>query len=433
MSGWMLLYEAGREVRCKTVRVGMVIGSRSNADMRLVRTAGRHARVRAGTTDRGEAELRLVPIDGQVRVDGVDASAQGVPLVSGVAMQLGGTVVVPVRGAIRRSRRWLTACGLTSASPLVWRAMHALAVSGVQDWPLLLLGESGVGKEVAARFGHAASLRRDGPFVTVNCAALPAGLLESELFGSRRGAFTGAVEDRDGAFVRAHGGTLFLDEIGELSAAGQAALLRVLEAGEVQVVGGVTRRIDVRVVAATNVDLDSAAWAGRFRFDLLQRLAVTRVTLPPVRYRHDDGLLLLEEMLGCRLPRRAADVVRAYSWPGNVREVRNVVRRIRLNQPTGEPQPTVVRRALHPARTTMVTAPVRRPSQRMRLVAESLAASGSMVTAMRNTGLPRSTFFRYAARVRRASDAPGRGSSGVLDGAPRGSSVKSASLLGEHP
>jgi two-component system response regulator FlrC len=203
---------------------------------------------------------------------------------------------------------------------------------------VLLTGDSGTGKEVLARYLHSASQRARGPFVALNCAALPDTLLESELFGYEKGAFTGAVAGKPGRIELAHGGLLFLDEVGETSPAVQAKLLRVLEEREFQRLGGTrTLRADIRIVAATNRDLRSAMARGTFREDLFYRLAVFEIRLPALRERPDDILPLaatfLEE-IGGELGRPAAGISRdakeallRYRWPGNVRELRNVLER----------------------------------------------------------------------------------------------------------
>ncbi len=205
------------------------------------------------------------------------------------------------------------------------------------DVSVLLSGESGTGKELAARALHYNSLRWDKPFVVENCGALPDELLESELFGYKRGAFTGAVEDRVGLFERANGGTVFLDEIGDVSPAFQVKLLRVLQEGEVRPLGsGQTRTVDVRIVAASNKDLEAEVHAGRFREDLYYRLATVTVTLPPLRERKNDipllaGNLLQRAMqdLGKRVEGFSGEALacmQGYHWPGNVRELQNEIR-----------------------------------------------------------------------------------------------------------
>jgi transcriptional regulator with GAF, ATPase, and Fis domain len=203
---------------------------------------------------------------------------------------------------------------------------------------VLLLGESGTGKEVVARFLHRASGRKNGPFVALNCAALPEQLLESELFGYERGAFTGAMVSRAGKIEQAAGGVLFLDEVGEMSPSVQAKFLRVLQEREFQRLGGAkTLKADARVIAATNRDPKLAMERGQFREDLYYRLSVFEIALPPLRERRDDILLLVESFLAdlaknigrpaAGLSEDAKDRLITYSWPGNVRELRNAIER----------------------------------------------------------------------------------------------------------
>jgi formate hydrogenlyase transcriptional activator len=203
---------------------------------------------------------------------------------------------------------------------------------------VLLLGETGTGKGLFARAIHARSSRREGPLIIVNCAALPQSLVESELFGHEKGAFTGATSAKPGRFELADGGTLFLDEIGEIPPEVQIKLLQVLESGEFERVGAIrTRQVDVRVVAATNRSLERAMAEGRFREDLYYRLSVFPIQLPPLRDRREDIPHLVWEMiqrrqheLGRRIervPDRAMQALVGYSWPGNVRELGNVIER----------------------------------------------------------------------------------------------------------
>jgi two-component system nitrogen regulation response regulator NtrX len=209
---------------------------------------------------------------------------------------------------------------------------------------VLIFGENGTGKELVARNIHALSRRRSGTFVEVNCAAIPEELIESELFGHVRGAFTGAVADRRGKFELAHGGTIFLDEIGDMSLKTQAKVLRVLQEQVMEPVGGSTRiRVDARVLAATNKDLPAEIRAGRFREDLYFRLNVVPIFVPPLRDRPDDIPLLADHfmaMLAREYGRRvktfdgqAVAALKAYRWPGNVRELRNLVERLMIMVP----------------------------------------------------------------------------------------------------
>jgi two-component system response regulator HydG len=202
---------------------------------------------------------------------------------------------------------------------------------------ILILGESGTGKEMLARNIHEQSARAGRPFVAVNCAAIPDTMMEAELFGHERGAFTGAVDRRAGRFAQADGGTLFLDEIGEVSLHVQVKLLRVLQDGAFEPLGGRTQRSDVRIVAATNKDLRAEVEAGRFREDLYYRLNVIPIVMPPLRDRREDIPLLSDHFLVryCAknnkniqgIVRRALDALMDYSWPGNVRELENAIER----------------------------------------------------------------------------------------------------------
>ncbi|HEX7037780.1 MAG TPA: sigma-54 dependent transcriptional regulator [Pseudomonadales bacterium] len=229
--------------------------------------------------------------------------------------------------------------GVFGDNPKLIEALEIAEKAAPTDLPVLIDGESGTGKELMAKVIHANGNRADGPFVTVNCGAIPENLIESELFGHRKGAFTGASADRAGKFESANGGTIFLDEIGELPLAGQVKLLRVLQSNEIQRVGSDQPiKVDARIVAATNRRLHELCREGAFREDLYYRLSIIQVTLPPLRERRDEIPLLIDyltqeaaERLGrepVRLSRRLDRFLNNYDYPGNIRELRNLVFRI---------------------------------------------------------------------------------------------------------
>ena len=228
---------------------------------------------------------------------------------------------------------------LTGVSPAVRELRRQLLLAAPTDSRVLITGPNGSGKEVVARLLHRHSRRLRGPFVAVNCAAIPTELIESELFGHLKGAFTGAVEAKRGKFELADGGTLFLDEVGDMSLLTQAKVLRVLQESSFTRLGGSQEvHVDVRVVAATNKDLEEEIDAGRFRRDLFFRLAVIPLRVPPMRDRREDVPLLVEEFMrdfalrngvpAKRVSAGALEVLRGYGWPGNVREIRNVSERL---------------------------------------------------------------------------------------------------------
>ena len=223
-------------------------------------------------------------------------------------------------------------------SPAIHRVLSLIEQVAATSASVILTGESGTGKELAARMIHARSPRRDGPFVAINCAAVPESLIESELFGHERGAFTGAHDRRAGCFERANGGTLLLDEITEMKPDMQAKLLRVLEDKKILRLGGSGEiSVDVRILAASNRQLQRAIREGRLREDLYYRLNVLSIELPPLRDRIEDVLLLAERFIRAfnREHGKAAqgiapdclDALKAHRWPGNVRELRNVIER----------------------------------------------------------------------------------------------------------
>jgi len=225
--------------------------------------------------------------------------------------------------------------GVSAAMQAVYKLIGRVAAS---DVTVLITGETGTGKELVAETLHQNSPRRRGPLVRVNCAALPEMLLESELFGHEKGAFTGAIERRKGRFELASHGTIFLDEVGELEPSTQKKLLRVLQSGQFERVGGqVTLDVDVRVIAATNIDLEAAVESRRFREDLFYRLNVIRIDMPPLRERHDDIPALVAHFLDryraapsappTKISDQAMGLLMNYDWPGNVRQLENAIQR----------------------------------------------------------------------------------------------------------
>jgi DNA-binding NtrC family response regulator len=235
------------------------------------------------------------------------------------------------------ARTWAVA-GIVGTCPAMQAVFDRVRKVAKTTATVLVLGESGTGKELIARAIHEASPRASAPFVAVNCAAIAEGLIEAELFGHEKGAFTGAVAAQQGVIAEAHGGTLFLDEVGELSLAAQARLLRVLQEGEVRRVGASrAQRVDVRLVAATHRDLPSMVAEAKFREDLWFRLRVVDLELPPLRERGDDVFVLAAHMLekiarklgrpALSLSAEALAAIRAYPWPGNVRELENAIER----------------------------------------------------------------------------------------------------------
>jgi transcriptional regulator with GAF, ATPase, and Fis domain len=281
---------------------------------------------------------------------------------------------------------------------------------------VLLTGASGTGKEVLARAIHQASPRAEGPFVAINCAALPETLIESELFGHERGAFTGADKLKRGRFELAGGGTLFLDEVGELAPAVQAKLLRVLQDKRYERVGGTsTLTADVRLIAATNRNLEDAVADHRFREDLFYRLAVFRVHLPALRERAGDVLLLADrfvrefgERMGkadVGLSREARDLLLAYAWPGNIRELQNAIERAVILSDGG--LISAAQLGVTPSETPPCVAPAEAPppereglpEMEKRAVMEALKRSnGNRSKAAAALGLSRTRFYTLLKR-----------------------------------
>jgi DNA-binding NtrC family response regulator len=252
-----------------------------------------------------------------------------------------------------KDKESLRRCGLVGRSAQLKQVAEAVMSTAATDITVLITGESGTGKELVASAIHQNSNRGEGPFIAVNCGAIAEGVLESELFGHERGAFTGAVAQRKGMFETADGGTIFLDEIGEVPVATQVKLLRVIEQKSFMRVGGSESiSVDSRVVAATNKDLTEEVEAGRFRRDLYFRLSVVKIDLPPLRERTDDIPLLVYHFINRLSVEKKFDypsvseavlrLLRSYHWPGNVRELRNLLESLALLSPEGRISPEQV-------------------------------------------------------------------------------------------
>jgi DNA-binding NtrC family response regulator len=308
--------------------------------------------------------------------------------------------------------------GLVGCSAPMRALAARLAALAGNDTTVLVQGETGTGKERVAEALHQASRRISGPQVVVDCSAMPATMIESELFGHERGAFTGAVASVPGAFERANGGTLFLDEIGELPLDLQPKLLRVIESRTVRRLGGQkTIPVDVRLLSATNRDLALEVSAGRFREDLYYRLAVVTLTVPPLRERREDVPLLAARFLGALgvnpaqlLDRGALDALMRHDWPGNVRELRNTLERaVALAEPVAVAAPAgTSATASTPANASAVdiTQPIRVGRQRVldaweRAYITQLLddCEGNISEASRRAGLERMTMYRMLRRL----------------------------------
>ncbi|MEI8256496.1 MAG: sigma-54 dependent transcriptional regulator [Deltaproteobacteria bacterium] len=306
-------------------------------------------------------------------------------------------------------------------SPALRQVMEVASQAAPSSATVLILGESGTGKELLARFIHTRSSRSQAPFIAVNCAAIPETILEAELFGYERGAFTGANQRREGRFAQARGGTLFLDEIGELTPAVQVKLLRVIQEGEYEPLGGRTTRADLRIVAATNRDLQAETAAGRFREDLYFRINVIAITSPPLRARPNDVPMLIQHFLqvfGQRnnkgpftLTAAALEKLADYSWPGNVRELENTIERaVVLARGTAIDVSDLPRQiAEHERARSEIVVPIGTPLEEIerRVIRETLRATGGdkRLTAQL-LGIATRTIYRKLAEEREAAGLP---------------------------
>jgi DNA-binding NtrC family response regulator len=311
------------------------IGARRGNDVQLTdsKVSGLHCEIRLD--DRGY-RLRDLDSTNGTYVSGLRIN--DVYIGPGTQIALGGTRMrfEPLGDSVEIELADTDRFGSMIGRSVKMREMFArLEKLAKSDATVLVTGETGAGKELVAEALHDHSPREKGPFVVLDCGSIPPNLIESELFGHERGAFTGATSSYAGAFERAHGGTVFLDEIGELPLAMQPKLLRVLERKEVRRVGGsTTNAVDIRIVTATNRDLGVEVNRGRFREDLYYRLAVARVHVPPLRERKDDLPLLIEHILTttpggetASIAQETIDLMMKHDWPGNVRELRNVIER----------------------------------------------------------------------------------------------------------
>jgi DNA-binding NtrC family response regulator len=317
-----------------------------------------------------------------------------------------------LRTELRELRRgW--AQQIVGRSSAITRMLEEVQRAGASSARVLIQGESGTGKELVARALHAAGIRHAQAFVAVNCAAIPEELIESELFGHEKGAFTGASQARRGRFEEAHGGTLFLDEVGELSARAQTKLLRVLQEGELTHVGGQRNiRVDVRVISATHHDLTARAREGTFREDLYFRLAVIPITVPPLRERLEDVPALVAHFAAAiareaGLPERrfseaAVRMLGTHDYPGNVRELRNLVERLVIMAPGVMVGPESVRAVLPGAAAAGSSSTLAGAVRELErgIIEEALRASGGRVTdAAARLGLERSHLYKKMRRL----------------------------------
>jgi DNA-binding NtrC family response regulator len=302
--------------------------------------------------------------------------------------------------------------GIIGVSAAIRHVRASLARVAASDTSVLITGETGTGKELVAQLVHLNSSRRQRPFVSINCAAIPDSLLESELFGCERGAFTGADSARAGHLTAAAGGTVLLDEIGEMTPYAQAKILRALDTREIYRLGSTQRtRLDIRVAAATNQDLERRIEDGGFRRDLYYRLNVSRIMLPPIRERREDIPALLDHSIAemNRVFRRnvqgftaeAMQQLFEYSWPGNVREIRNVVESAFVELP---PRPVAFLEAPDAIRSRVARAKAAVTGERDRLLAALAATNWNVSRAARQLHWSRMTLYRKLAQYQLARD-----------------------------
>jgi DNA-binding NtrC family response regulator len=392
----------------------LLIGSAPDCGLRLADpfVSARHARVRFLKT--GVYRIEDLGSTNGTLVDGVPVGRA--LLEPGMRVDVGGIRMTVTRidreadeSRPRRSTSGAALTGLPAGHRLIGRSRAIREVRRTLEkysqlaLPVLIHGETGTGKELAAKTVHEYGPRFAEPFIPLNCGAIPEGLFESELFGHRRGAFTGAHRDHDGVFVRAAGGTVFLDEIGELPLAAQAKLLRVLETRTVSPIGSSGEQtIACRVVAATHRDLPEMIREGRFREDLFHRLGVLEVSLPPLRRRRNDIPVLLDHFLAeaanelghdVVLSHEAATAALAHAWPGNVRALRNaVMRAAALTEGPIAPEDLLPSTETMAARNDVISIPRGDyASMTSALIHCVVAEEGSIRRAARVLGLPRST------------------------------------------
>jgi sigma-54 dependent transcriptional regulator, acetoin dehydrogenase operon transcriptional activator AcoR len=347
---------------------------------------------------------------------------RGVRTEGGKALVVASIRNVTELSELRHQHRRVTSMhGMAAMSSTMHEIFETIRQVGRSDYPTLILGESGTGKELSANAIHNESRRKGGPFVPINCGALPENILESELFGHVRGAFTGAIRDKKGRFELAHGGTLFLDEVGELSPAFQVRLLRVLQEKRFEKVGGEKSvSVDVRIVSATNRDLKQMVADGEFREDLFYRLAVVPITLPPLRDRREDIPLIIEQVLEQvrqesgkdirSVTDEAMQVLMSQRWPGNVRELINALQfaSVRCDGAEIEPRhlaPDLLQLGDEPLQPLPVAQAVEAVDEaptprRRKLTVESVREAldqtgGNKVKAAKVLGVGRATLYRF--------------------------------------